>query len=333
VASWACRTGKSTIATTVANLFRRQNSLGAFLFFNRDVAELSQPANVTRTMAYWLASFDPHIHSAITAVIDNFPTIVQSPILLQFQKLLIEPLAQLSPPQSPIVLVLDALDECGTPEERSLLLDVLAAQSVNLPPFIRILITSRAESDIRRAFVPQLHVLIHELDLASANDILSFVEHRMTQIRSMNLPLLLEPHWPGDQAIQALVQCSAGLFIWAATACRFVDGHDLQRRLNLLLCGDPNSNAELALDALYRTALQSIGMWDDDDFVADFCAIMGVILVAKNPLSASAIDALLCLDRPSSLTISRLGCLLNWQQLQPVRILHPSFSDFLSDRR
>ena len=322
--------GKSTIATTVANLFRRQNRLGAFLFFNRDVAELSQPGNVIRTLAYWLGSFDPHIGTAITAVMERIPSIVQSPIQFQFGKLLLEPLTQVPPAKFPLVLVLDALDECGTAQERIHLLAVLAAESVNLPAYIRIIITSRAESDIRRAFAPQQHVLTHKLDLAPTKDILSFVQHRMAHIRSAN-SLLLEIHWPGDQAIEALVRRAAGLFIWAATACRFIDGHDPRRRLNLLLRGDINGNTELALDALYKTALRSIGMWDDEDFVADFRTIMGAILVAKNPLSASAIDSLLCLDRPSSLTISRMGCLLNWQESQPIRILHPSFSDFLSD--
>ena len=115
----------------------------------------------------------------------------------------------------------------------------------------------------------------------------------MAQICSTPYSLLTQPDWPGDEAIHTLVQRAAGLFIWAATACRFIDGHDPWRQLDLLLRGDVNSNAEQALDVLYKTALQTIGMWDDEDFIADFHAIMGVILLAKDPLSDSAIDTLL----------------------------------------
>src|ERR1700685_2123868 len=38
--------GESTLATTMANKFRRMGRLGAFLFFDRDVAERSDPLTV-----------------------------------------------------------------------------------------------------------------------------------------------------------------------------------------------------------------------------------------------------------------------------------------------
>jgi hypothetical protein len=41
---------------------------------------------------------------------------------------------------------------------------------------------------------------------------------------------------------------------------------------------------------------------------------------------------LLSLETPSRDIISRLGCVLHWSETEPVRILHPSFADFLSDR-
>ena len=96
--------------------------------------------------------------------------------------------------------------------------------------------------------------------------------------------------------------------------------------------GDATSGAKSALDTLYRTALESSGKWDDTDFVDDFRSILGVILVARNPLPDSAIDSLLGPDslRPSMHTISSLACVL--QPSPTVRVLHPSFADFLMDR-
>lgn len=47
------------------------------------------------------------------------------------------------------------------------------------------------------------------------------------------------------------------------------------------------------LNALYQMALESAGLWDDDDFVADFQAIIGMMLVLRNPLSSIAINHLL----------------------------------------
>jgi hypothetical protein len=57
-----------------------------------------------------------------------------------------------------------------------------------------------------------------------------------------------------------------------------------------------------------------------------------MILVARTPLSDKAIDTLLSLPRPSLQTISRLRCVLHWKETEPVRILHPTFADFLTDR-
>jgi NACHT domain len=324
--------GKSTLSTTIANIFREQGCLGASVFFNRDLEESSQPRSIIKTIAYQLGSFDNQIGAAIATNINTMPSILQSPLHIQFRKLLVEPLSTLPTSASPIVLILDALDECGGAQDRRLLLSILSAESIRLPPFVRVLITSRAEFDIRAAFLGRSHISVQELDITSdqnMRDISSFLRHRIMEIRCANP---LPPDWPGDRSLDALAEHAAGLFEWASTACRFIEGYDPQRRLDVLLRGTVHSNAETALNTLYRTALKSVGGWGDEEFCADFRIIMGVILVAKNPLSDSAIDKLLSLKRPSRHLISRLGCVLSWSDTAPIRILHPSFADFLSDR-
>jgi hypothetical protein len=141
--------------------------------------------------------------------------------------------------------------------------------------------------------------------------------------------LRLDIGWPGEDVFHILVQRASGLFVWASTACEFINGHDPRRRLDIILKGEGKSSAQVALDALYKTALEAIDVWDDEDFVADFRDIFGIILVARLPLSCSAVDELLSLAdyRPSMHTISLLGCVL--QQNPTIRVLHLSFADFL----
>ena len=326
--------GKSTLSTTIVHALQEQGRLGAFVFFSRDVEERSQPANVIRTIAYQLASFSPVIRTAIAQAIDTTPRITQSALRFQFTKLLIEPLRTLPATGGPVVLILDALDECGSAEDRKPLLSLLSSESVHLPSFVRILITSRDERDIRCALEEQSHVLIRELNLTlenNTNDILYFFRSRMAEIRSTNK---LARDWPGDSAIFALCKQAAGLFVWASTACRFINGYDPLRNLDVVLSRGMSTKAQSALDALYQTALKSAvkDIWDDEYFRTDFCSIMGTILVARNPISDKTIDTLLSLERPSRYIISRLGCVLHCSETGPVRILHPSFADFLSDR-
>ena len=338
LALWA-GSGKSTLSTTIANSLREQGQLGAFVFFNRDVEERNQPGNVIRTLAHQFAQHDMHIAGAIALAIEATPDVTQWPLRKQFFKLLVEPLSTFSPSKGPLVLLLDALDECGSPQDRRDLLTILAEESVSLPSYIRIFITSRAEPDIRKVFINKPHILLHELDLAShhnINDIKLFVHHQMKDIRSLKGSLGLALDWPGDVAMHALVGRAAGLFVWATTACLFIEkGWDPRTRLDSLLRDDVNINAQTALDRLYTTALETSGCWDDEESCSYFRTIMGTILVARNPITGMTIDKLLSRYQPSICPsialIEQLGCVLCGSQSEPVRILHPSFADFLKD--
>ena len=327
--------GKSTLSTTIASIFGDAEKLGAFLFFDRDVSERNDPTVVIRTLAYQLGCADPQLGGAIRAVVDRNSNILMSPLSLQFRKLILGPTSSLVARSLPVVIVFDALDECGTAATRSSLLELLAKDFGNLPPFIRTIVTSRAEVDICNALEYQHNVLVYELDVTSPanfNDILSYFRHRMTLIRTHKKHLHLNVEWPGEEALSKLVERASGLFVWASTASEFINGHEPRRRLDVVLQGNTGPSAVAALDALYKTALEVID-WDDEDFIADFRNILGVVLIARQPLSTSAIDALLHLpvDRPSMHTISLLRCIL--QQNPTVRVLHPSFADFLMTKQ
>jgi hypothetical protein len=139
--------------------------------------------------------------------------------------------------------------------------------------------------------------------------------------------------WPGEEKIRALVLSSAGLFIWASTAVKFIEeGYHPDQQLDILLRPHPRE-AESALDALYATALGADGKWSRDEVSADFRAVLGAIVTAREPLSDTMIDHMLGLagSRSSRFILSRLRCLLQWSSGQPVRTLHASFADYLTD--
>ena len=327
--------GKSTLATTIANICGTSGKLGAFLFFDRDVNHRSDPTSVIRTLAHQLASSDPRIGAAIRAAVEKNSNILMSSLHLQFQRLILDPLS-IAHDATTIVVVLDALDECRTADDRENLLAVLANDFIHVPLAIRTIVMSRAEIDLYNAFTSRPHILVHELDITSpsnSDDILSYFRYRMSLICGKMRHLRLDKDWPGDEVFRKLVKRASGLFVWASTASEFIHGHDPRRRLDVILNGEAGLGAENALDALYKTALEGIDLWDDEDFVADFRNIMGSIIVVWQPLSSSAIDALLYLpdDKPSMHTISLLGCVL--QQSPGVRVLHPSFTEFLVTRQ
>lgn len=327
--------GKSTIATTIAEHFRALQRRGAFLFFERSK---SDPAAVIRTLAYHLANFDPQLRSSICAAIDKDRSIAMAPLRTQFTKLLFEPLTTASRllTQGPIVIVLDALDECGTMDTRGTLLSLIAQEFPKLPSVFRFLITSRADPDIDMLFTENNRIKALELAVAtesSIQDIRAYIRSQMALIREKQRMRRLPADWPGEDNIDILAYNSGGLFIWASTMTKFLyHSYNPSKELSQLLSSGA-SGRKIDLDALYVTALQASGEWQDEQFCQDFRSVAGIVLFSKAPLNDTAIDELLGLSEDNScqLVLARLRCLLDYNPGQPVRPLHASFRDYLTD--
>jgi hypothetical protein len=332
--------GKTTLASTVAGYFRELRRLGAFLLFDRK----SDPSAVIRTIAYQLGSFDSYIAEQISKAIDMYAGIAEGHLQPQFDYLLRDPLTSLAGlgPQGAVVVMLDGLDECGTVKQREALLELLARDTVKLPRFVRIIVTSQAHLDIQRFFENKPHILSFELDIttpANREDVVAYIRHRVALIRVRNESLSLPSNWPGEERVQALADRSHGVFGWLKAVIDYVDGQDPDDLLNGILT-EPEllAKAEAVLDTRYLDILQSDGLIGDSAFQSDFHAVMGTIMVSQNRLSDGAIDRLLQLKRPSYHTIRRFRAVLRCgskrpaESSNPVCLFHPSFGEFLVNR-
>jgi len=233
----------------------------------------------------------------------------------------------------PILVVIDALDESAGVPSRKALLDTLAKGISALPPNIRILITARPEWDIVGSFNSNRHILckhMNTIDEASNKaDITLFVETRLSDVRSLEL------EWPNKRWCQMLVESSDGLFQWASTACQAIkDSRGVFRpteRLSRFV------SSARGLDALYSEVLHQAFDGEDDDAMSRFKLVMGRILATKEPLSISAHSELRGNGEPADLVeliLPLLGSLLSGvdQPNIPIRPLHASFFDFLTDQ-
>ena len=133
-------TGKSTLSTTMAQILRRLHRLGAFFFFNRDIPQRSF-ATLIKTLAYRLAMFDAFFGAAISRAVENNDDIAGIPLEFQFESLLsANALKSMEWTGRPIVLIIDALDECGSESYREILMQVLSKGFSGLPSFIRVMV-------------------------------------------------------------------------------------------------------------------------------------------------------------------------------------------------
>ena len=332
-------TGKSTLSNTIAEIMNNLHRLGAFFFFNRDIPQRNF-ATLIRTLAYRLAMFDPRFGATISRLVADNDNIAEMRLEIQFERLLsANALKSVEWSGGPIVMIIDALDECGSQADRRTLMQVLSKGFSDLPSFIRIMVVSRQEPDIQHALGYHLHLRTYPVDIdsvANKDDVLEFIRYRLEEIRIKDG--CLGDHWPGDDKINSLAKGAGGLFVWASTACLYIEsGYAPGRRLSELINKQPEGRSSgpfTQLDSLYKTGLQSAGLWNDPSFCSDCCNILGVILCARVPVSCSAIDAVLALpeDTPSLKTVSRLRCVLHVSETEQIRILHPSFHDYLSER-
>ena len=108
-----------------------------------------------------------------------------------------------------------------------LLAEVRSLKSARL----RILLTSRPDVPIRHGFseIEHQRFVLHDIISPTTvdNDIKIFLEHEFKIIRqehclASDWPDEWPDDWPGEQVIRRLVQNACGLFIWAATACKYV---------------------------------------------------------------------------------------------------------------
>ncbi|KAJ6559973.1 quinon protein alcohol dehydrogenase-like superfamily [Mycena capillaripes] len=161
--------GKSSIATSLSQRFRDQDCLGAFIFFTRNTLANSNPTAVLHSIAYSLAQFNDRIRDALCEVIAQKPGIVDAPIRSQFEALMRGPLVSAQPYlEKPIVIILDALDECSDNNWRATLISLIADDFSTLPLVFRFLITSRPDADITGRFRAQRGITAQTLSVSAA---------------------------------------------------------------------------------------------------------------------------------------------------------------------
>jgi hypothetical protein len=358
-------TGKSTIARTVAREYSERKRLGASFFFSRGSGDVGHAGKFVTTIARQLATRSSSLRGYISEAVSGCNQIASQGLREQWNQLISRPLSQsltqlsTSSIQSSFIIVIDALDECEGDDDIRLILQLLSEANSSVTTRPRIFITSRPETPVRNSFrkmqgIIHRDLVLHNVSEASVNhDITVFFNEKFKEMRDEfeDLPA----GWPGDDKIQYLVQRADGLFIYAATVCRFIKGDEQwlpQDLLDLLIPGDdssqsPNLDQDVPskpptweLDIMYTRILErSINRAQDGPdksrLLQAFKQVVGSIAILIEPLSAVALAKLLNVRTEAvNLRVRNLHSVLNVPRSEknPIRLLHPSFRDFLLDK-
>ncbi|KAH7921005.1 WD40 repeat-like protein [Leucogyrophana mollusca] len=334
-------TGKSAIAQYVAERFAEQRRLAASFFFSRRQLERSTTRRFFPTIASQLMISNPSLKPAILKVLEDDFTTPTKVMREQMQKLLLIPLNSIKELVcSPIIIVIDSLDECDNDQLVADLISLLVLLLRNCLLPLRILCTSRVEPHIRAKFrevdvLPMTYTL--EIGAFDAEeDITSYLKLSFDGILEQRRPSMvgIARPWPTENELGRILKKASGLFIFASTVTKFVgDKHyDPCARLQAILGDDADVNKDSTayadLDSLYRDALR---IFPDADAVR---LVIGVIRHISDPLSTQGLNQLLSgLQVNADGVISTLSSVLLVPEdtKQPVRIYHTSFRDFLAN--
>ncbi|KAK6815870.1 hypothetical protein RU639_009205 [Aspergillus parasiticus] len=355
-------TGKSTIARTVASAFYNGTSLlgqetlpnevclgGSFFFDHRD-EDCKNPRKLFPTLARDLVDVLPEIQQYLCDGIRSHHATHARSLDSQWKHLIFKPLKMLKTRLPVTILfVLDALDECqaGTREDQNDISDILAllSQVRELTTVrVRVLITSRPGIHMRHRFneIPEgiRDETVYKIrrlddDGVRADDITRLIEYRLWEVRRKHD---LPRDWPGKERVEKLAEKADGLFIYAATVCRFLsmaNRKTIEDRLGRIFDGDVGKTAKESLDGMYTRVLQVVltGEVDNDQAMFDlFKQVVGSILVLSRPLSIIALSRLVEVELSDTRWLmEHLYSVLEMPQGDqgPIQLLHLSFRDFL----
>jgi hypothetical protein len=342
-------TGKSTIARTVAREYYERKRLGASFFFAKGGGDVSHAGKFVTSIAVQLAGSISATYEYIRGAVKNKPDISSLPLHDQWKHLIHDPLSKLfdSGDTTPIVLVIDALDECEDDRNIRAIINLLITARELRRPRLRIFLTSRPEIAVRHTFsqIPDAShqsCILHHIARSRVDaDIELFLEHKLGLIGQEYHP---SHGWPGPEIVAQMVQRASGLFIWASTALRFIQQgrRFAARRIDLIIKGDNDAQAEPEkhLDDIYTTVLQNslypeYTEEEKDEHCKTLRLVLGSLVVLRSPLAAKHLAVLLGMaeedirsiveDLHAILDISADGS-------RPLRLHHPSLRDFLLTR-
>ena len=334
-------TGKTSIAHSLSERLDRMQMLGASFFCSRSA--LKDASRIIPTIATMLAQSDPEIRSAIHEVLASDPDVADlNSLPQQFSYLVVNPIKRVVDKDVKLhkIIVIDALDECSSPWIVESLIKTILSGVADIP--LKFFIASRPEDWIKDALRPVVgpslfqEFSLHDVAKADAQrDIETYLRLALSEIA--NTRSHSRGPWPPEQELKALLVRSDGLFIYAATAIRYIRarGVNFRRRLTEIVRPGPTSVLQAGtIDNLYLIIMdQAFDNLEDSECILRREVLASVVLF-QTPLSMTSIASLL--NMPNDQTEADLSPFASVTHIPSdndghISIFHASFREFILD--
>jgi hypothetical protein len=318
-------TGKTILAAYMADLWDSHGVLIGRFFFSRDDRTIDNVRHFNLSIARDMAVRHPQTHSSIMEVFLNQAGINSLDFQAQFDGLVLNPLRNIQNAlQNPLVMVIDALDECDA-KGRSQLVAALTGpfSSVGIA---KVLLTSRRGIEVDGTLHNASNVCGHDACLLDIHSKTRDYDISLYVNRILN-------SFPREQR-QIVIDCAQGHFLWASLASSAllmtsVPSKIIQRMKKM----EPNNTLRQLYEAVLDSALP------DEGSLTLLRYVLQAIALSCEPISIFTIEKFYPPDpekrSPSyvQIFVDRLASLMKDGTIYlPIHTLHPSFQQFLKDQ-
>lgn len=337
--------GKSAIA---ARLIQLRQDIAAYHFCIAGRSGTIEPNNVLLSLAAQLIDYFPDYAEAFANTIKPLRLSVNVEITIETIKdseirgvvinnlhtqnpqealnvVLRQPLAALpNPPQQPVLILIDSLDEAVTFSDRDNLVTLLAG-IYDLPSWVRLILTSRPEDRVLVEFEPMKPQRLEKLSEQNLSDIRQYVEQRVEQPTLQER--LKETEVIPRTLIDEITKLSSGNFLYTKLLLNDVEaGRQAFNDLSAL----PKS-----IDDIYLTFLKR---FKPQEWKTQYQPILGTLTITQEPVTEEELANFTGLGAEQlrqDLGILRqfLDVIGNGDCEENYVIFHQSLRDYLLDKK
>ena len=339
-------TGKTSIADTFCKRLKAQEKLGASFFCSRSA--LNDVTHIIPTISNMLAQSNSTFRSAILKVFSSTPDVADfNSMSEQFSFLIMNPIKlTMDDETKSLIIVIDAIDECSAPAKVEMLIKTVLEGVADIP--LKFFITSRPEPHILKAFrgqsSPSTIEAFTEISLQEATqddvrtDIRTYLKTSLSGIAAKDPFSRKLPDWPSPQEFSILFDLSAELFIYAATAVRYIGetGEDYRDRLTDIThfaSGHTPPPHTQVIDLFYKHIVDRAFSRAVGRGRLNRTNVLATVVCLQKPLSVDGIASLLKLEtRDVQVALSTFQSVIHAPDIGHVNIFHASFREFIGDQ-
>ena len=268
--------GKSAIA---AHLTQREDVAAAHFCSSGDSRTLD-PQEFVASVASLLAQRLPPFAEALGT---RHPEQPRTDARTGFRELIVEPALNIDPPSTPQLVIIDALDEAALRDGETII-DLIVAHAEALPPWLRLVMTSRPED----AATSSLQAIgLFEIDAArpeNVEDVGAYIAARLDEVVRLSPP-------ERERLAAVLCEKSAGNFLYAKLAADAVaEGH---------LSPEEADSLPRGLDTFYMRAFKTL-FPSPSMYLEEVAPVLGTLAAGFAPLPLPLL-ARACSVKPEAL--------------------------------